>query len=54
MYFLVFFLIRVGFGYSVLCFYVEGIADAVAKEHKGEDENHNGQSRQEGEVGTVE
>ena len=30
----------------VLCFYVESVADAVAKEHECEDEEHDGQAGQ--------
>ena len=41
-------------GTAGLRFDVEGVADAVAEEHEGEDEEHDGQAGEEGEVGAVE
>ena len=39
---------------GALLFYIQGVADAVAKEHKGEDEEHDGEAGKEGQVGAVE
>lgn len=36
------------------CFDVEGVADAIAKEHERQYEEHDGRAGQEGKVGTVE
>ena len=39
---------------GVSAFDVEGVAEAVGEDHEGEDDEHDGQSREEGEVGVVE